>query len=161
VDVASASNVLLAPPRKPIRASVVLVYQDSVAQQQAREFWARVTQLVGDDAARCVSWSVGDLSDPGLLGKAAAATIQAEVIIVAVPEAGTLSPPLCRWIDVWLPLRRQREGVLMGVISLAGPAASSSNHTQEYLRGVARRGGMEFILQEHVAARTPALAGAG
>lgn len=141
------------PGKDLMNENVVLIYQDGVARERAVELWDRVAQLVGKDVARCVAWSIQELSSPEALAKAAAATIHAEVIVVALSAAEKLPPGLGAWIDIWLPQRCRRDGALMAVMGVSGQPAPPSDHAQEYLRATARQGGMEYLLQEHSAGK--------
>jgi hypothetical protein len=146
-------NPSTAPSTKQAPASkVVLVYEDPIAQKRAMELWDRVSQLVGSEAARCSSWSLGELSHSHVLVKAAAAAIQAEVIVVALQAGGNLPPGLKAWVEAWLPFRRQQEGALMAILGLDPQPGASSDQVQSYLRAVARQRGLEFLAQEYLVA---------
>ena len=150
------SSMSLAAALKPGQTpKVVLVHQDLAAQKHAMGFWDRVTQLVGNEAAACASWSVAQLSQPQVFDQAVAAAVQAEVIVVAVQSANTLAPALRAWIDSWRGLRRRREGALIAVLGLPAHPGASSDCVQEHLHATARKGGMDFTLLEHATHKTP------
>ncbi len=130
-------------------ANAVLVYQDTVARQRAMGLWDRVTQLVGEKVARCAAWSFAELTDANVLGKAAAAAIQAEVIVVAAHAAHNLPCGLVQWVNAWLHGRRQDEGALIAVICRAAQSDASPDQVEPYLRQVAHETRLDFLLQEH------------
>jgi hypothetical protein len=151
-----SSMSLAAAPKRGQAPKVVLVHQDLAAQQHAMGFWDRVTQLVGNEAAACASWSVAQLSQPQVFDQAVAAAVQAEVIVVAVQSANMLPPAFGAWIESWRGLRRRREGALIAVLGLPAQPGASSDCVQEYLRAIARKSGMDFTLLEHA---TPPMCG--
>ncbi len=147
-SVASQESVPASPGTEGA-LKVVAVYEDFVAQQRAMALWDRVSRLVGAEAVCIESWSVDELSDPGALQAAVSATIHADIIVVSIHAAATLSPDLCAWIDAWLPQRRRYGGSLIAVVGLAGHAAAASDCAQQYLRTVTVKARMDFVLQEY------------
>lgn len=148
----------IAPVEGEYALTVTAVYQDSAAHEWATEMWSRVTQLVGNGNIRVAWWSIGDLTQRKIPEDAAQSAIHADVIVIAVSTADVLPFNLRAWIDIWLP-RRARGGALVALTGWpAGKPGRKTFDVQEYLRAVARQGGLDFFPQERMLPAAPSVA---
>jgi hypothetical protein len=84
-----------------------------------------------------------ELRTPQLKAIAAREAAAADLVIVSVHHAETLPNEVKSWIELWLKQRSSRPAVLLALFDPLYLGTSSS--IQAYLRGVARRGNMEFV----------------
>jgi hypothetical protein len=137
-----------APPETEYALNVVLVYQDAPTRKWATQVCDQVSSLAGKDAVRCTCWEIGRLSDPEGLKDAVLTTMQADVILISIYDAKELPVDLCVWIDAWLPRRSLPTGALIALISVPGETAAQLEHARGYLRAVALKGRLDFLLRE-------------
>ena len=135
--------------------NVTAVYEDIRGREWAMELWRRLSQLMGNDAIANNSWSLVELNRPKVFSEAVSAATLADVLVVSFHAGKQLPAVLCAWIDAWLPRRQRQEGALIALIGVtAGQPDAPSEKVEEYLRAVARRGRLDFLLREHVTAAT-------
>ncbi len=128
--------------------NVVLIYQDAPTRKWATQVCDHVSRLTGDDAVRCTRWDVSRLSDPKVFKQAVLTAVQADVILISIYDADELPVDLCVWIDAWLPRRSLPTGAMIALISVPGQAGAQSDQARRYLRAVARKGQLDFLLRE-------------
>ena len=68
-----------------------------------------------------------------------------DLVIISVHQAEGLPDEVKSWIDLWLGQKGARHAVLLALLDPAYEAVPGP--TQAYLRDVARRGGMEFLVE--------------
>jgi hypothetical protein len=136
------------PPEAENALNVALVYQDIPTRKWATQVCDQVTQLAGKDAVRCTWWEISRLSDPEMLKDAVLTTMQADVILISIYNAEELPVDLCVWIDAWLPRRSLQTGALIALISVPGQTSAQLEHARGYLRAVAHKGRLDFLLRE-------------
>jgi len=148
------------PPSKPVAPTpaksalnVTAVYQDAWGREWATELWLRVTQMMGSDAIANTGWDLVELNRPEVFSEAVSAAAIADVLVISIHAGEQLPPPLCAWIDAWLPRRQRQDGALIALLgTAAGQPDSLSKQTEEHLSTVARRGRLDFLLREHIVA---------
>ena len=128
--------------------NVALICQDAPTRRWAAEVFGQVTQLVGEDAVRSTWWEISRLSDPQVFMNAVLTVMRADVILISIHDAKELPTDLCVWIDAWLPRRHLPMGVLITLISVPGQSGALFDHAREYLRAIAQKGRMDFLLRE-------------
>ncbi len=128
----------------------VLAYQDRTTQEWAAEIYGRVANLIGKESIRVTSWQISNLVRPGFIADAVRAAALADVIVIAVPAAERLPIDLCVWIGAWVSRRARRPGALVALIGLTRRPDLQAFSTQDFLRMVARKGGLDFFPQERV-----------
>ena len=128
--------------------NVVSVCQDTPTRQWATKVCDQVTRLAGKDAVHCTWWKIDRLGDPGILQEAVLAAIQADAILVSIYDAEELPVELCAWIDAWLPRRYVPMGALIALITKPEQPGDQMNHARDYLRTVAHKGRLDFLLRE-------------
>ena len=145
---APSDEVEFVPPEMEYALNVALVYQDAPTRKWAAQVCDRVTRLAGKNAVRCTWWEIGRLSDPEVLKDAVLTTVPADVILISIYDAEELPVDLCVWIDAWLPRRSLPTGALIALISVPGQTSARLEHARGYLRAVARKGRLDFLLRE-------------
>jgi len=130
---------------------VAWVYQDLKSRAWTENLWNRVAQLAGPDDVLVTAWALDELKPRPPFQEAVSAATLADVVMISIHASEQLPPGLCAWIDAWLPGRQRRDGALMVLLGVAaGQPEVPLVWTKEYLRAVARRGGLEFLLREHI-----------
>jgi len=56
--------------------------------------------------------------------------------------------PFYVWVDAWLPRRHSTQGALVALIGFVEQTGGSSAHAEDYLRAVASRAQMDFLLRD-------------
>jgi hypothetical protein len=137
-----------APPETEYALNVALVYQDIPTRKWATQVCDQVSRLAGKDAVCCTLWNISRLGDPEVLHDAVLTTMQADVILISIYDAKELPVDLCVWIDAWLPRRSLPTGALIALISVPGQTSAQLEHARGYLRAVAHKGRLDFLLRE-------------
>jgi hypothetical protein len=138
--------------------NVALVYEDARAERWAGSVCERVSQLTGREGIQFKAWKISDLSQPGTFADAVLGASTADMIIVAIQAAEQLPLELCAWTDAWLPHRLQLTGALVALVGLTEQSGSQSDRTRRDLQAVARKGGLDFLIEErNLAATSPAV----
>jgi len=143
-----SDEVKFTPPETEYALNVALVYQDLPTRKWAIQVCDQVSWLAGKDAVHCTGWEIGRLSDPEVLKDAVLTTMRADVILISIYDAKELPVDLCVWIDAWLPRRSLPTGALIVLISVPGETAAQLEHARGYLRAVALKGRLDFLLRE-------------
>jgi hypothetical protein len=128
--------------------SVVVVYEDTAAREQAvdfcdqlvKRFWARFEFEVS-------WWSFSLLQKDPVAMEAAEKAAQADLVILSSLRQEDLPVPVKGWIESWLSRRGDREGILAGLMGpgVVGSGLEAPKHL--YLRQVAHRGAMDYLTQ--------------
>ena len=128
--------------------SVVIVYEDVSTREEAVRF---SDDLVGrfwaDYEFDFGWWAVQDLDQADKGTNAAAKAIKADLLVFALQPDGSMPDAVLAWIEDWIRLRGDHEGALVGLLD---PAAAPSGTTTErylYLRSLAHRAGMDYLIQ--------------
>jgi hypothetical protein len=130
--------------RKAKRLVVSGVHEDSPTGVRAEEFCQTLARCLG---GKCVIakelWLLTELRTASLKSIAAGEAAAADLVIVSVHHAETLTDEVTGWIDLWLKQKRRRPAALF---ALFDPLyLGSSGSIQAYLREVAKKGDMEFL----------------
>ena len=128
--------------------NITVVYHNAQTHAWAMEVYDRLVRLADNESVRATWWKISDLSEPGVLAGAVSTAMRADAIVVAVDAAEGLPFPFNVWVDTWLPHRMQTAGCLIGLIGSSEPPNGHLSRARDYLRAVARAGGLEFLLQE-------------
>src|SRR5437879_1335233 len=136
--------------------SVVIIYENVPTREEAvrfsdslvKRFWAEYEFDFG-------WWSVDELAKAAHAASEKACS--ADLIVFALQPEGSMPGPVVSWVESWIHRRSEREGALAGLLD---PAAGPTGITTEkylYLRSVAHRAGMDYLLQvpEHIAKGIP------
>jgi hypothetical protein len=137
---------------------VVQVYEDAPAERWAGGVCERVSQLVGSEGVQFKAWKISELSASEAFADAVLATACADMIIVSIQAAEQLPLELYAWMDAWLPHRLQLTGALVALVGQTEQSGSQADRTRQYLQAVARKGGLDFLIEErNLAAASPAV----
>ena len=128
--------------------SVVVVHEDAAARERAVEF---CDQLVRRFWARFefeVSWcSFAQLEEAGQAKAAAEKAAGADLVVFCATPEGDFPLVLKGWVERWLRLRGEREGMLVGLVDPANGTHVAEGPKHHWLRGAARRLGMDYLTQ--------------
>ena len=132
--------------QKAKRFVVSAVHEDSATGARAEEFCQTlVRSLRGTHAINKEMWLLTELRTSPMRAVAAREAAAADLVIISVHHAETLPDEITTWIELWLKQRGSRPAVLL---ALFDPLyLGSSGSIQLYLREVARRGNMEFLVR--------------
>jgi hypothetical protein len=129
--------------RRPV---VVAVSEDSSTDARIQEFCRSLAQQLGMPVeVRQQVWLLSELRVPQLRAIAADEAAQADLIIVSVHHAERLPSEVESWIELWLSQKRIRSAALLALFDPVYQGVSSS--MQAYLRGVAQKARVEFLVQ--------------
>jgi hypothetical protein len=107
-----------------------------------------VTRLAGKNAVHCSQWEISRLNDLCVLKDAILMTMVADVILVSIYDAEELPKDFRVWMDAWLARRYLPAGALIALISVPGELSVQTKLARDYLRAVARKGRLDFLLRE-------------
>jgi hypothetical protein len=120
--------------------------EDSSTSARAEEFCRSLSSDLGQSCEIIKEiWLFNLLGLPGLRTVAAGEAAVAHLIIISVHHAETLPDGVKSWIDLWLKKRNNRGAVLLARFDPIYQCVSSS--MGNYLKEVAKRGGMEFLVK--------------
>ena len=128
------------------RVSVVAVYQDSSTGARVHEFCRSLSRHLGENCRLIHQvWLVNEFWMPQLKEIAAREAASADLIIISIHHADSLSDEVKGWFDSWLSQKANRHMALVALFDRVDQGDSSS--TRAYLEEVAQRGDMEFLAQ--------------
>jgi hypothetical protein len=136
----------LAPAARVV--NVTVVYEDAAARDWAKGACAEMFTGAGVKEVQSTWWRLEGLSDPAVLAGAVSKAMRADVIMVAIRATEGFPLPFYVWVGSWLPHRLKGKGELVALIATSKPGGFHRNRALEYLRAVAQRGGMHFLLKE-------------
>ena len=128
--------------------NIAMVYQDALTRKWATQVCDQVTRLAGKDAVHCPQWEISRLNDLCVLKDAILMTMVADVILVSIYDAEELPEDFRVWMDAWLARRYLPAGALIALISVPGELSARPKPARDYLRAVARKGRLDFLLRE-------------
>lgn len=128
--------------------SVVVVYEDPAARERAVGFCDQLVARFWEQFEFDVSWwSFALLGEPGSARQAAQKAAGAGLVVIAATPEGDFSIPVKAWIESWLALRGEREGILACLLEPAAGAGNQEGPKHRCLRDAAHRGAMDFLTQ--------------
>jgi hypothetical protein len=128
--------------------NVLVLYEDSPTREWSGEVCSRVAGLAEPDALRVTWWKMSDLSEPGVLAGAVSKAMRADVIVVAIRATDGLPLPFYVWVDSWLPHRPQGTGALVALLGFPERFVAPMERAREYLKALARKGHLDFLIEE-------------
>ena len=128
--------------------NIAMVYQDALTRKWAAQVCDQVTRLASKDAVHCTQWEISRLNDLCVLKDAILMTMVADVILVSIYDAEELPKDFRVWMDAWLARRYLPAGALIALISVPGELSVQTKLARDYLRAVARKGRLDFLLRE-------------
>lgn len=128
------------------RLAVLTAFEDSVTGMRVKEFCQGLSRGVSHQCQIVEHvWLFSTFRLRELREIAAEEASEADLIVIAVHQAEGLPDEVKGWIDLWLRRKCSRQAVLVALLDPPYEGASSS--TEAYLQEVARRGGMEFLVE--------------
>jgi hypothetical protein len=126
--------------------AVVSAYEDPAAGARVYEFCRTLSKKVGQNCEITkVSCPFNEFCIPQLREMAADEAAVADLIVISAHHAESLPAEVKSWIDLWLKQRGGRPKVLVGLFDAVYGGDSST--LKSYLKEVADRGKMEFVVQ--------------
>ena len=132
--------------QKMKRISISAVHEDPATGARADDFCQTLARSLGRNCEISKElWPLTELRTPKLRAIAAGEAAAADLVIISVHHAETLPGEVKSWIDLWLKQKGSRPTVLSALFDPLYLGSSSS--IQTFLQGVARKGGMEFLVR--------------
>ena len=128
--------------------SVVVVYEDPAARERAVSFCDQLVTRFWTGFEFAVNWWSFALLDQ--LAAAREATRNAggaDLIVIAATAEGDFPTPVKGWVEAWLRLRGDREGMLAGLVEPSANPSGWEGQKHNYLRNAAHRGAMDYLTQ--------------
>jgi hypothetical protein len=138
------------------RLVLLATFEDSVTGTRVKEFCQGLSRDLGQQCQIIEHvWLFSTFRLRELQEIAAEEASAADLIIISVHPAESLPDEVKHWIELWLSQKGTRDAVLLALLDPPHEGASHSMET--YLQDIARRGGMEFLVQsgEGAAYRSP------
>jgi hypothetical protein len=128
------------------RVSVVAVYEDASTGARVHEFCRSLSRQLGENCELTHQvWLVNEFWMPQLKEIAAREAASADLIIISLHQADSLSDAVKGWFDLWLP---QKGNCHMALVALLDHLdQGDSNAMRAYLEKSAQRSEMEFLAQ--------------
>ena len=137
--------------REARRLVLLEAFEDSATGARVKEFRQDLFQQLGQ---RCQIiehvWLCNMFRFHELQEIAAEEAAVADLVVIAAHDATSLSEEVKGWMDLWLRQKSTRNAVLLALLESApeeGPGP-----IEVYLEDVARRGGMEFVVDTRTTA---------
>lgn len=128
---------------------VAAVYQDPPGRKRAAALCHRVSQMMGHSAIVSQLWSYAELHQPDIFSQAVSAAVLADVLVISAQAGESCPAVLSTWVEAWSARRQRREGTLIALMSVsAGQSGVQWEKMEAYLRAVARRNRLDFLLRE-------------
>jgi hypothetical protein len=127
--------------------NLMVIYEDTATRQWARQIYDDVNPALRR-AAYATWWKIGEFSSPGVLAGAVSTAMRADVVVVATRATESLPLPFYYWVDSWLPHRWAASGLLVALLGVPEPPVPPAGRVRSYLRALAQKSHMEFVLEE-------------
>ncbi|MGD0259370.1 MAG: hypothetical protein ABSD29_06035 [Verrucomicrobiota bacterium] len=132
------------------RLALLATFEDSVTGLRVKEFCQRLSCNLGQQCQIVEHvWLFGTFRLRELQEIAAEEASVSDLVIISVHEAEGLPDEVKSWIDLWLSHKGARHAVLLALLD--SPYGEASGSIEAYLQDIARRGGMEFLVDSREA----------
>ena len=133
-----------APPRRTCR--VLVAYEDGVGRVEAYSIWRHAAGRLPCEFGLDFDWlGFSSLNDPEILHDSARVGSEADVILFCADAGGVFSPAVKAWNEAWLAQRVRRDGCLVVMLGDSVNLNPEASLKLDYLKGIARRAGMDFL----------------
>ena len=141
-----------ASPEAFEQCEMAVFYDDDIARDRAMQLCGRLSVRFHEDPAFDFSWwRIRHLKDPAVAQLAAQVAARADLVFVSSSRAEP-SVELKKWVEHWLPHRHGHDGALVTWVNRS-PEDKTATQLELYLRGVAKKGQLDFLpLMEAAAA---------
>jgi hypothetical protein len=126
---------------KPV-FKTVLIYENFAAGVRAQRFCERLARAL-DSTLEEQMWNFDVLGIREVRNAAAGVARKADVVILSVSGRTALPGTIRAWLDMWLGLLEKENPALIALFESSSPRSIASIHA--YLRGIARRAGIDFF----------------
>jgi hypothetical protein len=127
------------------RLVLLATFEDSVTGMRVKEFCQGLSRSLGQECQIIEHvWLFSTLRLRELQEIAAEEASAADLVIISVHQAESLPDEVRNWFDLWLVQKGARHTVLLALLDSAQEEVPGA--TETYLREIARRGGMEFLM---------------
>jgi hypothetical protein len=124
---------------------VIVVYEDVHCQTEAVKFCDALVRRFWPTHGIDVRWcSFSMLQEPAAAADSAEQASRAPFILFAMQPQGELPIDVALWIQKWSSKRKEREGVLIGLLD-PGAAEGRIDEKHLYLRNMAHRAGLDYV----------------
>ena len=128
------------------RLALLATFGDSVTGMRVKEFCQDLSRNLGEQCQIIEHvWLFNTFRLRELQEIAAEEASVSDLVIISVHQDEGLPDEVKSWIDLWLSLKGARHGVLLALLDPAFEGIPGP--TQAYLQDIARRGGMEFLVE--------------
>jgi len=128
------------------RLVLLAIFEDSVTGLRVKEFCQGLSRNLGQQCQIIEHvWLFSTFRLRELQEIAAEEASASDLVIISVHQAEGLPDEVKSWIDLWLGQQGAHQAVLLALLEPGYEGASGS--TEAYLREIARRGGMEFLVE--------------
>ena len=128
------------------RLALLATFEDSVTGMRVKEFCQGLARTLGQECQIIEHvWLFSTFRLRELQEIAAEEACASDLVIISVHQAESLPDEVKSWIDLWLRQKGTHRAVLLALLDPAYEGSSSS--IRRYLQEVARRGGMEFLVE--------------
>ena len=128
--------------------SIVVVYEDPAARERAVIYCDQLVRRFWERFEFEVSWWSFDMLGQTLAAKEAIENAaRANLIVISSSPEGDFPAPIRGWIEDWLKMRGEREGMLTGLIAPSADPSGWEGQKHNYLRQAAHRGAMDYLMQ--------------
>ena len=126
------------------KLSVIALHDDGQARETAIVFCDQLVHRFWADCDIEVRWlPFALLLDEIMAAEAVAKAAEAQLILFATRDR--IPNHVERWIQQWLLIRNDREGILVGLLASQSNSPSPDTDTHSYLREIAHRAGMDYL----------------
>jgi hypothetical protein len=128
------------------RLALLAIFEDSVTGMWVKEFCQGLSRDLGRQCQIIEHvWPFSTFRLRELQEIAAEEASASDLVIISVHPTEGLPDEVKSWIELWLSHKGDRQAVLLALLYL--PYEGVSGSTEAYLREIARRGGMEFLVE--------------
>jgi hypothetical protein len=128
------------------RLALLAAFEDSVTGMRVKEFCQDLSRNLGQQCQIVEHvWLFSTLRLREMQEIAAEEAAGADLVIISVHQSADLPDAVKRWADLWLRRKGSHQAVLMALLDPHDEEAPGS--TEAYLQDLARRGGMEFLVE--------------
>jgi hypothetical protein len=128
------------------RLTLLATFEDSVTGRRVKEFCQGLSRTLGQECQIIEHvWLFSTFRLRELQEIAAEEASTSDLVIISVHQSESLPDEVKSWINLWLGHKGARHGILLALLDPTYEEASSA--TEAYLQDIARRGGMEFLVE--------------
>lgn len=129
--------------------SVVVAYDDSLANRKAMEIYSRLLEQFGNDFDfDCGCWSFEQLRPTYMAQEAASVAAHADMVIIGSANGEVLPGHVKLWIEMWLAAKDDHETALVAMIGVKNMQEKAATPAHIYLEQVARQADLSYFASQ-------------